>query len=230
MERFGTVKYDKGNMYGYGNVRLGPHYYQFLLEDMSSNKRVLDIGCGDGIIGEIVNKDVCYKGVDIGAGCYDEVENDNVEYIRDYESLLSYVEESNPDISILMNVLEHTFDFSDLFERALKHTKETVFVSLPNEENIHLRLSFLLGKGINSHGLEMYGKHVNHRHLWLIQIPRAESILTSIAKSYGYEMVSKHYYLAFPSTKWKRLFYKMGMMLLPWNVKARNFALVFKRM
>ena len=102
-------------------------------------------------------------------------------------------------------------------------------VSLPNEENIHLRLGFLSGRGINRHGLEMYGKHVNHRHLWLIQISKAEKILKNIAEAYDFEMVQKSHYIAYPTTKWKRVIYKLGMLFLPWSVKSRNFILLFRK-
>lgn len=229
MNRFGITKFDGKNIFGYGNVRLGPHYYKWLLEDVSRNKKVLDIGCGDGVISSVIGDNVEYMGVDIGAGCYDEVDNPNIKYIRDYHELLSYIKTSKPDISILINVLEHTFDFSGLFKQALESTKDVVLVSLPNEENIHLRLGFLFGKGINSHGLEMYGKHVNHRHLWLIQMHKAEKILVSIATLYGYEILAKNHYIAYPTTKWKRVLYKIGMCFLPWSLKSRNFILLFKK-
>jgi 2-polyprenyl-3-methyl-5-hydroxy-6-metoxy-1,4-benzoquinol methylase len=229
MKKYGRAEFKNGNIYGYGNVRLGPTYYQFLLKDISKNKKILDIGCGDGVIGNIVGENVNYKGVDIGAGCYNEVESGNIEYIRDYDELLISIKNSNPDISILINVLEHTFDFSGLFEKTLECTKGKVLVSLPNEENIHVRLRFLFGKGINSHGLEFHGRHVNSRHLWFIQILKAEEILKKVAKSYGYEMTKKVHYLAFPATRWKRVFYRLGMFLLPWSLKARNFTLLFEK-
>ena len=200
-----------------------------LLEDFSQNKKVLDIGCGDGVISSLVGDSVEYIGVDIGAGCYDEVDSPNIKYIRDNEELLFSIKTIEPDISMLINVLEHTFDFSGLFEQALESTKNVVLVSLPNEENIHLRLGFLSGRGINSHGLEMYGKHVNHRHLWLIQISKAEKILKNIAEAYDFEMVQKSHYIAYPTTKWKRVIYKLGMLFLPWSVKSRNFILLFRK-
>ena len=55
----------------------------------------------------------------------------------DYDDLLNEISNSEVDISMLINVLEHTFDFTGLFEKALKSTKNTVVVALPNEENIH---------------------------------------------------------------------------------------------
>lgn len=229
MSNFGMSNYNHNNIYGYGNFRLSVHYYRHILKDLSSGKSILDIGCGDGVVGTIVEDDVVYKGLDIGAGCYDEIERDDIHYIRDYDQLLSSIENQKSDISLLLNVLEHTFDFTELFEKALLNSNEYVFVALPNEENIHLRLDFLLGKGITSHTLDMVGLHVNRRHLWLIQEKKAEEILVKVAKKHNFVLESKHRTISYPSTMWKRVVYKGLTSFLPWSLKSRNFGFLFKK-
>jgi|SaaInlStandDraft_4_1057021.scaffolds.fasta_scaffold84292_1 2-polyprenyl-3-methyl-5-hydroxy-6-metoxy-1,4-benzoquinol methylase len=229
LKEYGLTKYNGKDIFGYGNVRLAPHYYKYMLEKKAHGKSILDIGCGDGVIGTIVGDDTEYMGLDIGAGIYKEVEHKQIRYIRNHDELMSAISEKKVDISILNNVLEHTFDFTDLFEKALENTNDMVMVSLPNEENIHLRLSFLMGRGITSHTLDLVGSHVNHRHLWLVQIPKAEKILTEIATRFQFKLEEKSHYIAFPNTTWKKWLYMIGTRFLPWNVKARNFVLVFKK-
>lgn len=229
LEKDGVTKFNGGNIYGYGNVRLAPHYYSYLIGPEAGGKTVLDIGCGDGVVGTIVGDDVSYRGIDIGAGIYPERPNASVKYIRDYDELLDNISSSDVDISMLINVLEHSFDFTGLFEAALKSTKSTVVVALPNEENIHNRLDFLFGRGVKSHTLEMVGQHVNHRHLWLIQIPQAVDALGKVAKEHGFILSHQANYIAYPSTSWKQLLYRIGMLVLPWTLKARNFALIFRK-
>ena len=90
MDKFAEAKFDGKNIYIHGNARKAPLYYNLLLKNFTRGKRLLDIGCGDGIIGKIVDKDVEYEGVDIGAGCYEEIENSSVKYIREYTDLTSY--------------------------------------------------------------------------------------------------------------------------------------------
>lgn len=229
LEEDGVTKFDGHNIYGYGNVRLVPHYYKHLIEPEAHGKTLLDIGCGDGVVGTLVQDNVTYQGIDIGAGIYPEKPNYNVSYIRDYDDLLNEISNSEVDISMLINVLEHTFDFTGLFETALKSTKNTVVVALPNEENIHNRLDFLFGGGIKTHTLDLVGQHVNHRHLWLIQIPQAVKALNVVAQKYGFTLTTKVNYIAYPNTVWKRVLYKIGMVFLPWTLKARNFVMVFKK-
>ena len=126
LKEYGKSIFDGRNLYGYGKVRLATHYYKSLIESHSQGRSILDIGCGDGIIGKIVGDDVEYRGLDIGAGIYDESDSSKISYIRDYAELLSAIESSQIDISLLINVLEHTFDFTDLFEKALENTTHEV--------------------------------------------------------------------------------------------------------
>jgi hypothetical protein len=229
LQEHGMCAYDGKDLFGYGKIRLAAHYYKSLVEPHVHGKSILDIGCGDGMIGTITADNVTYQGLDIGAGIYSERPSPDVSYIRDYPELLSAIGAKSVDVSLLINVLEHTFDFTGLFEKALENTRDLVFVALPNEESLRARLRFLMGKGILTHTLDMHGLHVNHRHLWLIQIPEAESILVEVASKYGFKLIKKSHYLGYPNTKWKRILYKLGVSLLPWTLKASGFSFIFRK-
>ena len=228
-KKYGKSLFDGKNIYGQGNVRLAVHYYKYLVEQFSKDKSITDIGCGDGILSKVRSKEIIYRGIDIGAGIYNEDDSHEISYIRNYTELIDEIKSKKTDISLLINVLEHTFDFTDLFETALNNTNDIVFVALPNEENLAARIRFLLGKGILTHTLDMHGLHVNHRHLWLIQIPLAERILVETAKKYNFKLQNKCHYLGYPNTRWKRNFYRLGVSILPWRLKANGFALTFKK-
>lgn len=228
----GVTRYDGKNIYGYGNVRLAPHYVMHLINPLFPFSSLLDIGCGDGIVKDYLPEkergEVDYIGIDIGAGIYEETKSPNIKYVRDHQKLLNSINDTY-DVSILINVLEHTLDFTSLFKMALEKTKMYILVTLPNAENIHERLRFLLGKGIKTHMLDMIGLHPNHRHLWLIQIEKAVRILESIAKNYEFQLINITHYLAFPTTPWKRMIYRSVVYPLPWSVKARSFAMLFEK-
>lgn len=228
MKTAGTSILKNRNIHATGNVRLAVEYFKHIISGADCQS-ILDIGCGDGVLLNYLNADLVYKGVDIGAGCYNQTTHESLLYIQDRKELEVAILREHVDMVLLINVLEHTEDFSGLFELALQVAKKSVFVCLPNEENIHNIFSFLVGNGIPSHGLDMYGKHLNHRHLWLIQEKIAKKILIDTARKYGFKLSSTHYSISYPNTSYKRMIYKFIMSLLPWRLKSRSFACMFVR-
>jgi predicted TPR repeat methyltransferase len=192
-------------------------------------KSVLDIGCADGIVSKVIDKNIKYMGVDIGADIYKRTNSKNIYYIEDYVSLKNFILQNKSDLCLLLDVLEHTFDFTDLFETSLQSANKYVFVSLPNEENIRNRIGFLLGKGIPVHSLDMVGKHVNHRHLWLIQMNKAKQILEEKAKEYNFILENEIYYISLPNTFYKRFIYKLIVDRLPYSVAVNGFGFLFRK-
>jgi len=218
----------KGNkIYGIGNIRVSVHYTHWIVNNLDCNS-VLDIGCADGII-ESVLENKKYIGVDIGADIYKRSEKENIFYIENYEELKSFIKKNTVDFTILYDVLEHTFDFTDLFISALESSNKYCLVSLPNEENIRNRIAFLFGKGLEIHKLDMYGKHVNHRHLWLIQINKAIKILEKEANKFGFEIDKIYYYHSLPTTKYKQYIYKFVTDKLPESLSSSGFAVLFRK-
>ena len=226
-DSIGYTKYDGKNIYGYGNVRLAPHYVHYLLNEIDY-KSILDIGCGDGIIEKYLKKEINYSGIDIDAGIYKKSKGSNIKYINNADDLKKNIT-GIYDVSVLINVLEHTDDFTSLFEAALKVTENTVLMTLPNTENLHNRILFLFGYGLRTHTLDMVGLHLNHRHLWVIQYDKVISVLAPLAQKYNFNITKTFYYLPYPSTKWKRIIYRSIIWFIPWKLKGRGFGLLFKK-
>lgn len=216
-------------IYPIGNIRLAEIYFKEIKKILSENLSVLDIGCGDGIINQFKGEFNQYEGIDLGTGNYKEMEDNNVSYIRNSNQIEIEVQKRKFNLGLLINVIEHTETFTDLFEVVLKSSEKYVFVALPNEANIHNRLDFLLTGRIRSHDLRMYGTHLNLRHLWLIKPCFAEVILTRIAEAEGYHVLKKLSVTSLPNTYWKRILYRLCLKFLSKSITTRNFGILFVR-
>jgi predicted TPR repeat methyltransferase len=100
---------------------------------------VLDLGCGQGVAGEVFNKNHTYKfvGVDIfkpylkkvrDTGYYDKVE---------YANLTKYrIKRDTYDVIIIFQVLEHMSkkDGILILKKAMRSAKRAVIASIPNGE------------------------------------------------------------------------------------------------
>ncbi len=96
---------------------------------------LLDIGCGDGIVGDTIDQNIRYRGLDLSEACLYEQnpDNPNILYV-DPKKLFEILEQQEQhDVVLLLDVIEHTAGFTDLFEAAIQKTKTHIVVSLPNE-------------------------------------------------------------------------------------------------
>ena len=165
-------------------------------------QNVLDIGCGDGVVESSLNKDTLYRGLDISdASIYEQKpENPSLRYISP-KNIPAAIEKEGPwDIILLLDVLEHTRDFTDLFDAALMHTNSHIIVSLPNELFLLDRLRMLLGHELNAHSLDRLGDPEGFKHQFIINTKKAADILEAKAmknnffleKEYLRELITKN--------------------------------------
>lgn len=145
----------KKNFYNEGNandIQSGGVYEEklsFILKEVGSNKKILDIGCSDGYIGEklIEQKNVVY-GADLDkrnlliakkrgllVECID-IEVDSLPYKRNMF-----------DVVIIGDIIEHVFDTDELLRKCFGVLKKggKLIVTTPNVASLGRRMMLLFG-------------------------------------------------------------------------------------
>ena len=154
---------------------------------------ILDIGCGDGVVSQFLPKGANYQGLDIVDACIYEQRHDNpnVQYIGS-EKIPELMQAQGPWSAVLiLDVLEHTRDFTGLFSLALKRSDGCVVVSLPNELFVLDRLRMLMGHELNAHSLDLVGGPEGFKHQYIVNIDKARQILSRIASLHGFSLVEE---------------------------------------
>ena len=167
---------------------------------------VLDIGCGDGIVGEGLPPGSRYTGLDISDACIYEQRQDskNIRYI-DADSIPRVMSEEGPwDTVLLLDVIEHTRRFTPLFELAMKRANKHVIVSLPNELFVLDRLRLLFGREHNAHSLHLLDQPEGFKHQFIINMNKARSILVQCAKASGYFLAEEVQRPLVSKNKWQQ--------------------------
>lgn len=137
--------------YKYSRDSFGTHYK--ILEMISNNCLVLDIGCASGYLGEYLKKENKCKvwGVEPDKNSYEQaVISNSYEKVFNYsvDYFLSNIDlEIKFDVIILADVLEHLFDPTETLIGLKKYLNENgkIIISLPNIAYYRIRLALLLG-------------------------------------------------------------------------------------
>lgn len=138
---------------GENNIQTGGFYLEklyFILHTVGSEKKVLDIGCNDGYVGEklIARENVVY-GIDISEKELKiarkkglkvkkvDIENQDLPYPQGFF-----------DVVILADVIEHVFDTDSLLKKSFRVLKKggKLIVTTPNIASFGRRLMLLAGK------------------------------------------------------------------------------------
>ncbi len=214
-----------------GKTSEGFEYVKMFFKFNNKINSFLDIGCGSGNLIKLMSKSITYLGVDADAGIYKKKNNKNIKYFANANMTEKFLKNQKKkyDCVALMDVLEHTDTFVDLFKIALNKSNRFVMVGLPNEYFLLNRLRFLFGKNIPTHGLEMVGTKPGHKHQWLIQHDKALSILSNYGKKFNFKLYKKFYFITLPRNKFKRYIYKLLVFFLPHNLMMGNFCFIFKK-
>ena len=151
---------------------------------------ILDVGCGDGVVGEHLHADTTYLGLYIVEASIYEQKHDkpNIRYVQPNE-ISNIIQKEGPwDMILLLDVLEHTRSFTGLFEEAMPSTNKYVVVSLPNELFFLDRLRMVIGKELNAHSLDLTGQPEGFKHQFIININKARELLSKKASENNFRL------------------------------------------
>ena len=154
---------------------------------------ILDIGCGDGVVSDHIPAETEYLGLDINEACIYEQKHENpkVRYVKS-SAIPDLVSNEGPwDMVLLFDVLEHTRDFTNLFDLAIRHSNQYVVVSLPNELFMLDRLRMIVGQELNAHSLDLIAQPDGFKHQYIININKARSLLASKGSQLGFELIEE---------------------------------------
>jgi 2-polyprenyl-3-methyl-5-hydroxy-6-metoxy-1,4-benzoquinol methylase len=124
-----------------------------LMKYAPKNKKLLDVGCGSGLLGKELkrNKNKVYgmdSAKEVQAICDERLEKFYLEDITDYKKVKQVLKNEEFDGIIFGDVLEHLTDPVEAlqFYRQFLNKKGMVYISLPNIAVWYVRLGLLFGK------------------------------------------------------------------------------------
>lgn len=175
------------------DARLAATITSSVLPHLSQVQSVLDIGCGDGVVGTLLPADWRYRGIDLSnAAIYEQNASDERILYSSPDQIEAVLASSEPaDVVLMLDVLEHTRRFCDLFERAIPLARRYLIVSLPNELFLLDRLRLLAGKEHPAHSLDLIDLPEGFKHQYLINIAKARQILSGVASRHGFSLVEE---------------------------------------
>ena len=121
--------------------------YDVIVDLIRPGSKILDVGCGDGVLGErlIKTKRCDVTGVDISEEAVKQARLSGLEaMVGDIEKSLDFADDSF-DYAILCNVLEHLVDPVATLKESLRVSQKGVIISIPNFAVFPARVELAFG-------------------------------------------------------------------------------------
>ncbi|MFA6494737.1 MAG: class I SAM-dependent methyltransferase, partial [Candidatus Paceibacterota bacterium] len=111
-------------------------------------QKVLDIGCGDGLFMQaLAQKGATVSGVDISEEGAKKCQKKSLNVlVADITAEDLPYQDKTFDAVIMLDVLEHVYDPDGLLREAIRVSKQTIIISVPNFNSLPARFQVLLGK------------------------------------------------------------------------------------
>jgi SAM-dependent methyltransferase len=125
--------------------------WDFAVQRIEQGERVLDVACGDGVLGEMLirSKGCSVLGLDVSAYAREMAGKRGVGALPCDISEDSFpVEEASFDVATMLCCLEHVFDPGHTLREAARAVRPggRLLVTLPNAVSLRFRLAFLGGR------------------------------------------------------------------------------------
>lgn len=125
--------------------------WEFAFNQIPAGSRVLDAGCGDGVLGEMLiqRKGCQVVGLDVSGLARTQAQQRGLECLACDISLEPFpVAEASFDVVTMLCCLEHIFDPAHALRQAARAVKPggQVLVTLPNAVQLGFRWAFLRGR------------------------------------------------------------------------------------
>lgn len=192
---------------------------------------ILDIGCGDGVVRLHLNKGISYQGIDISNACiYEQVKNDpEISYVDPNILVKSIQDAPYHDCLLLLDVIEHTKEFTELVLVSAKKEPNYIVISLPNELIIFDWIRFLFGKELPAHSLDLIGLPYGFKHQYIVNIDKARNILVQELQNYGFNLNSEFYRELKPKKFWFQPVMWIISRLFPSSIWSMGSIFIFEK-
>jgi SAM-dependent methyltransferase len=166
------------------------------LENCKGNEKIklLEIGAGSKILKKFLPKNVIYHSLDYKG---------EHTYLANLDDGKLKIKSNDYDVVVCLETLEHTLYPKEVLKEIKRVSKKNgvVFLSMPNEYNLYLRVLYLFGKK-NWAEKDPFLVVQNHHH---IQKPRVKDILKLFGENF---QIEKKYYFWFSNLVKKRNYLK----------------------
>ena len=212
------------------DVRLAEIVGSEVVINLDGVKSVLDIGCGDGAAAKVLPSSWTYRGIDLSnSAIYQQsLSDDRIKYCEPNSLNDVLLKSQNADVVLLLDVLEHTRSFTELFERAMLLSNNYVVVSLPNELFFLDRLRMLAGKELPAHSLDLIDLPEGFKHQFIIDLRKATAILQRVASKSGFELSCEWQRSLLAKEKYLQPFLWLLRNTTPYSLWSMGNILVFK--
>ena len=145
-----TWKNINKDLYAYDNYARFKEIYDFMLNNIGSNNKICDLGCGDGSLGELlIKKNNSVFGVDDVAYQVNIAKKKGINaFVADLNKDNLQFDDNTFDTVIATEVIEHLLNPDNLLNEAYRILKDNgiFIITTPNLASLGRRLLLLFGK------------------------------------------------------------------------------------